>query len=134
MPQVIKLDTSNTGPTHQIITRIHQASISHHSSHKAQQPRNKSQSRYIVLSVCPYSFMILYLRIHCHKFFHWIETLFDNKKLDKIFLNFFIGSLFLISLHILLKLSAMLLLKRCSNNLVLWPIVNKSNLFLLLRE
>lgn len=36
MLRVAKFDTSNTSPTQQIITRMHQASIGHYSAHVAQ--------------------------------------------------------------------------------------------------
>jgi len=133
MRRVIKFDTSNTGPTRQIIIRMRQASISHYSAHKAWQPHNKSQSRYIVPQfVFIHSWSISWGSIV--KFFHKVEKLFPIKKLDKIFLNFVIGPVFLISLSGLLKMSTPLWVKHSSNNLLLWPITNKSDLFLLLYE
>jgi len=42
IPQVAKFDTPNTCPAQQIITRMHQALISHYSAHGAQQPHNKA--------------------------------------------------------------------------------------------
>jgi hypothetical protein len=78
MPQVAKFDTATTSPTQKIITRMHQASIS-----IIQYIKHENHTQITIkvhqALICPYSLKIHKFIIHCHKFFHWVETLFDQE-------------------------------------------------------